>query len=134
MRIQRSSDRTHRQLKSQKTGEKYSLSNVLSEDLLTKDIFISQEIIPPDSRSSAPHFHQEIDEIIYILKGMVIAVEGHTGVELSEGDAICFEANSNQHHYLKNVSHEDAVVLVIRGDSKKQDVVFPVKSSADAIG
>lgn len=124
MRIQRSSDRTHRQLQSQKTGEKYSLSNVLSEDLLAKDVFISQEIIPPGSRSSAPHFHNEVDEIIYILSGKVIAVEGHTGVELGEGDAICFEVNSKQYHYLKNVSNEDATVLVIRKETQEQDVVF----------
>lgn len=126
MRIQKNSEKQYRQLQSQKTGEKYSLSNVLSENLRTKDIFISQEVIPPGLRASAPHLHLETDEIIYVLTGNVTAVEGDKETELSEGDVVCFESNSNQHHYLKNISTNEAKVLVIRRELEKQDVVFAV--------
>ncbi len=73
MRMQKSLERIHRQLKSQKTGEEYSLSSVVSDALQAEDIFLSHEIIRPNSRSSAPHFHIATDEIIYVLEGTVIA-------------------------------------------------------------
>lgn len=124
MKIQRNSDRQYRQLVSQKTGERYSLSHVISEELSMRDIFLSQEIIAPASRSSAPHFHTETAEIIYVLKGRIIAVEGTDESELFEGDVICFEANSGKSHYLKNIFTSDAHVFVIRRNLLKDDTVF----------
>ncbi len=120
----KSSDRQYRQLSSPKTGEKYSLSHVISEGLCARDIFISQEIIAPGSRSSAPHFHTETEEIICVLKGRLVAVEGPDEVELSDGDFICFEANSGKLHYLKNTFADDSHVLVVRRNIKNDDTVY----------
>lgn len=124
MKIQKIIDRKHHRLKSQKTGEEYSFSSVISNELETKELFISQEIIPPGARSSAAHFHEETDEVIYILKGNVTAHEGASQVELSEGDVICFEVNSKKAHYLKNSNQEDAHILVIRKNLNQSDVIF----------
>lgn len=124
MRIQKDLEKQYRQLKSQKTGEEYSLSYVISDALQTKDIFLSHEIIKPNSRSSAPHFHTDTDEIIYVLKGNVKAVEADVETELAEGDSIFFEARSGKHHFLKNESSHDAQVLVIRKNVEISDVKF----------
>jgi uncharacterized cupin superfamily protein len=86
----------HRQLKSQKTGEEYSLSSVVSDALQAQDIFLSHEIIRPNSRLSAPHFHITTDEIINVLEGTITAVE----------------------------SDHDCQVLVIRKKTEKLDVEF----------
>lgn len=85
MRIQKKSDRIHRQLKSQKTGEEYSQSSVISDALSSQDIFLTHEIIAPNSRSSAPHFHTQTDEIAYVLSGELIAVEGDSETPIEEG-------------------------------------------------
>lgn len=124
MKIQKNSARQYRQLKSQKTGEEYSLSSVISEVLQPKDIFCSQEIVRPNSRSSAPHFHTEVDEIVYVLKGTLKAIEGDVEVELNEGDSIIFQSNSRQHHYLKNELNCEAQILVIRKNIENSDVNF----------
>ena len=124
MRMQKSLERIHRQLKSQKTGEEYSLSSVVSDALQAEDIFLSHEIIRPNSRSSAPHFHIATDEIIYVLEGTVIAVESDTDFVLNKGDSIMFEKNSSQRHFLKNESNHDCQVLVIRKKTEKLDVEF----------
>ena len=56
--------------------------------LQTKDIFLSHEIVRPNSRLSAPHFHTESDEIVYVVRGTLTAKEGDNEIELHEGDSI----------------------------------------------
>ncbi|MDG0817309.1 cupin domain-containing protein [Bdellovibrio svalbardensis] len=125
MKIQKASQLKHRQLKSQRTGEEFSLSHVISEALLSKDFFLSHEILRPSSRSSSPHFHTVTEEIIYVLKGEVTATEGDTEVFMGEGDSILFERNSEKYHFLRNNSHSDCHLLVIRKKTETPDVVFP---------
>ncbi|WP_413295154.1 cupin domain-containing protein [Bdellovibrio sp. HCB185ZH] len=124
MKLQKSSERQYQQLKSQKTGEEYSLSNVISDVLFSEDIFLSHEIIRPNSRSSAPHFHTDTNEIIYVLGGSLVAVEGNNEVQVEQGDSIMFERQSGKHHFLKNDSTSQAHVLVIRRKVTASDVVF----------
>jgi len=114
-------------LKFQKTGEDYSLVSVISEAFLADEIFLSHEIIRPNTRSSAPHFHTETDEIIYVLGGTLKAIEGDSEVVVNEGDSILFERQSGLHHFLRNESAADAHVLVIRKKLEVADVVFPAK-------
>lgn len=124
MRIQKGIERIYRQLKSQKTSEEYSLSSVISVALQSQDIFLSHEIIRPNSRSSAPHFHITTDEIVHVIEGTVVAVESDTDIVLNKGDSIIFGKNSGQRHFLKNESNHDSQVLVIRKKIEKSDVEF----------
>lgn len=124
MKILKGSEIIHQQLKSSQTGEEYSLSAVLSEKLGTKDLFITHEVIKPQFRSSGAHYHLVVDEIIYVIKGRVTAVEEGDRVELIQGDSLCFAANSKKKHFLVNESDEEAQVLVIRKKLEKEDVIF----------
>lgn len=124
MKFQENSKRKYNQLRSSSSGEKYSLSNVISNDLMAKDLFISQEIILPNTRSSAPHFHRISEEIIYVLKGSVTAIEGNEEISLSVGDVILFESNAQKHHFLQNESNEECHVLVIRKKMTGSDVQY----------
>ena len=133
MKIQRNSDRQHRQLKSFKTGEEYSLSSVISDAFASDCIFLSHEIIRPNSKSSGAHFHSETDEIIYILEGSKTAVEDDTEVSLSAGDSILFERQSGKYHFLKNETQSDCVALVIRRKMTAEDAVFPLKATTPAL-
>ncbi|QDK44254.1 hypothetical protein DOM22_03330 [Bdellovibrio sp. ZAP7] len=124
MKLQKKSERQYQQLKSQKTGEEYSLSNVISDSLRSDDIFLSHEVIRPNSRTSAPHFHNETNEIIYVLNGTLKAIEGNEEILVEQGDSIMFERQSGLHHFLRNDSTSEAHVLVIRRKVTASDVVF----------
>ena len=125
MKIQKASERQFKQLFSSRTNEQYSQSHVISEALETKEIFLSIEVLRPRSCSSAPHFHLETDEIVYVLRGEVVAIEGDTEVTLQEGDCALFQAGSNRPHVLQNRSEErEAHVLVIRKPTQTNDAVF----------
>lgn len=133
MKIQRAIDLKHRQLKSSKTGEEYSLSSVISDTFASDGIFLSHEIIRPNSKSSGAHFHTETDEIIYILEGNITAVEDETEMKLSAGDSILFERQSGKYHFLKNESDSNCVALVIRRKMTTEDVVFATKATTSAL-
>lgn len=124
MKLLKASERQHRQLKSSRTGEEYSLSSVLSDAFSTESIFLSQEIIRPGARSSGAHFHTETEEIVYVLEGKLSAVEGDSRVEMVAGDAILFERGSEKPHFLWNTGEFDAHALVIRQRTKGSDIVF----------
>ena len=99
----------------------YALS---SEIFHTKQLFLYSEKVKPGLSSSAPHYHRTIDEIVYMVKGSLVAIEGESEVLLTDGDSICFEANSKKYHCLENRSDEDAQFLIIRRAISKSDVVF----------
>ncbi len=124
MKFLKKSDRQYRQLKSARTGEEYSLSSALSDGFSTEDIFLSEEIIRPGSRSSGAHFHSDTEEIVFVLEGSLRAIEGEIEAELVVGDAILFERASGKPHFLRNLSRADARVLVIRRKTAEPDTVF----------
>lgn len=119
----------HQQLKSSNTNELYSLSAVLSTALETKDFFIHHDIVKPNSRTSAPHLHEETDEIVYVIKGQLVATEGPSEVVLMTGDSVCFSAGSNLLHCLENRSNADAEVLVINKKLTQPDLKFQVTTA-----
>ena len=124
MKIMKKEELDYKQLTSDKSNERYSLSAVISEGLGSKDIFIHQEILRPGRRASAPHFHRESEEFIYVLEGDVVAWEAGEEIDLSTGDTLFFEPNSGKLHYLENRSEEEVVLLVIKKKLPVSDVVY----------
>lgn len=122
MEIKKYSDIKHR-LPQGKTEEAYLYA--LSDKIFhTKQLFLHSEKVRPGTKASAPHFHKSIDEIIYVTKGKLVAVEGENKVELNEGDSVCFYANSREKHYLENCSDRDAEFLIFRRANPNSDVVY----------
>lgn len=93
----------------------------------TNQLFLYSEKISPGHRASAPHFHQSIDEIIYVVKGIVWAIEGEREELLERGDSVCFYSKSGKLHYLENRSAEDVEFLIFRRSIKDSDAIFSVK-------
>lgn len=124
MKVLKGHNLQHQQLKSSKTNESYSLSAVLSSALETKDFFIHHDVIKPGSRTSAPHYHEQTDEFVYVIKGQLFAIEGATECELTAGDSICFSANSKLLHHMENRSNSEAEILVINRQLLQTDVKF----------
>lgn len=120
MEISKASDREY---KKPKDGEGYPYSSS-SELFHTEQLFLFSEKVEAGKRSSAPHYHRSIDEIVFVTSGKLYAVEGEREILLEVGDSVCFKFNSKLKHYLENRSEEEATFLLFRRATKKQDVVY----------
>lgn len=103
----------HQELRSARTGEKLSLSAVLSDELGLRDLFVHHEIIPAGRRASGAHFHTRREEMVIVLQGQVIAWSEGSECVLGTGDVMAFPAGEAHAHCLLNDSSEDARLLVI---------------------
>src|SRR6202167_2858437 len=65
----------------------------------------------PGAASSLRHWHQQEDELVYVLEGEVVLVEDGVETVLKPGDAAGFKANVPNGHQLVNKSGRDAVYL-----------------------
>lgn len=89
-----------------------------------KQLFLYSEKVEPGKKASAPHFHQNIDEIIYVTEGELCGYEDGNMITLTAGDSVCFYAKSEKFHYLENQSKEIAEFLIFRRSINKDDVVY----------
>jgi uncharacterized cupin superfamily protein len=62
----------------------------------TNQLFLYSEKLSPGRKASAPHFHESIDEIIYVTKGKIWAIEGEIEGLLERGDSTCFHSKSGK--------------------------------------
>ncbi len=90
----------------------------------TDQLFLYKEKVAPGKRSSAPHYHKMIDEIIFVVKGELYAYEGEDESLLLAGDSVCFKANSQKKHYLENRSVKEAEFLLFRKSTSEVDTEY----------
>lgn len=117
-------DVEHRELSSQRTGEKFSSSAVLSEILGFKKIFVHHEVLLPGRRASSSHAHTHQEEMIYVLQGNPTAVVNGEAKDLKPGDFIGFSPASPVFHSLENHSSDTVQVLVIASHSADDRVIY----------
>ena len=77
--------------------------------------------LPPGAWSSQRHWHENEDELVFVVSGEVVLVTDSGEEVLKAGDAAGFKAGTADGHHLKNRSGADAVVLEI-GDRAREDV------------
>lgn len=83
------------------------------------------EVLPPGSRSSLMHWHQNEDELIHVLNGQVILHEGTTETVMQAGDTATFKAGEAVGHCLENRFDTDARYLVVGTRSMADTVTYP---------
>jgi uncharacterized cupin superfamily protein len=69
--------------------------------------------LKPGAASSQRHWHEEEDELVYMLKGEVVLCEDGSETVLKPGDAAAWKANVANGHCLINRSTQDAVFLEV---------------------
>jgi uncharacterized cupin superfamily protein len=79
------------------------------------------EELPPGSRSSFRHWHEDEDEMILLLSGKVVLVED-TETPLAPGDTACWPTGQPTGHQLQNRSDAPAIYLTI-GTRHVRDVI-----------
>ncbi len=106
-----------------KSGEKLSLSAVLTEKGLFRDLFVHHEIIPPQRKASNPHSRSHKEEMVFVLSGKVRAHVGDSYLDLKEGEYVSFAAGGEK-HFLENTSELEAKCLVICSNPEKDEVSY----------
>ncbi|NVK46226.1 MAG: cupin domain-containing protein [Rhodobacteraceae bacterium] len=83
------------------------------------------EILPPGSSSALKHWHQEEDEMVYMIAGVVTVTEGDDSYALRPGEAATFKAGTPLGHCVANTGASEARYLVIGTRSTGDTVTYP---------
>lgn len=69
--------------------------------------------LAPGAGSSQRHWHEEADELVYMLEGEAILIEDDGETVLKPGDVAAFKAGIANGHHIVNRSDRDALFLEI---------------------
>jgi uncharacterized cupin superfamily protein len=80
--------------------------------------------LKPGAASALRHWHEQEDELVFILQGEVVLIEDGGEILLKPGEAAGFKANSGNGHHLVNRTKGDVVYLEIGTRSKFERVEY----------
>ena len=81
--------------------------------------------LKPGSASALRHWHENEDELVYVLAGELTLVENEGETVMRPGEAAGFKAGvANGHHFI-NRSDRDAVYLEIGSRAKRERAHYP---------
>jgi uncharacterized cupin superfamily protein len=81
--------------------------------------------LKPGAASALRHWHEQEDELVFVLEGEIVLIEDDGESVLKPGDAAGFKANGRNGHHLVNKSKRDAVYLEIGTRSKYERAEYP---------
>ena len=79
----------------------------------------------PGAASALRHWHEQEDELIFVLEGELVLIEDAGETVLKPGDAAGFKANNPNGHHLVNKSNRDAIYLEVGTRSKHERAHYP---------
>lgn len=83
---------------------------------------VNLTVLRPGAASALRHWHEQEDELVYVLEGELTLIEDDGETLLGPGDAAAFKAGAPNGHHLVNRSGRDALLLEI-GTRPERDVV-----------
>jgi uncharacterized cupin superfamily protein len=81
--------------------------------------------LKPGAASALRHWHEQEDELIFVLEGELTLIEDDGETVLKPGEAAGFKANSRNGHHLVNKSTRDARYLEVGTRSKHERAHYP---------
>jgi uncharacterized cupin superfamily protein len=81
--------------------------------------------LKPGAASALRHWHQQEDELVYVLEGELVLIDDAGETLLKPGDAAGFKASDGNGHHLVNRTDRDARYLEIGTRSKHERVEYP---------
>jgi uncharacterized cupin superfamily protein len=81
--------------------------------------------LKPGAASALRHWHEQEDELIFVLEGEVVLIEDDGETVLKPGDAAGFKANSPNGHHLVNKSGRNVVFLEVGTRAKHERAHYP---------
>ncbi len=110
----------HEPLRSARTGEAYALSAVLPTGALP--VFVHHDVLPPGRRASATHAHSHVTELVLVLAGTVIVVDGEREVALEAGAFVVVPPG--RLHHVENRGDAEAQILVVASRQPEDKVTY----------
>lgn len=86
---------------------------------------VNLTVLRPGAASALRHWHEQEDEVVYVLEGELVLVEDEGETLLRAGEAAAFKAGIANGHHLVNRSERDALLLEIGSRSPREAVVYP---------
>ncbi|MDZ8067200.1 MAG: cupin domain-containing protein [Nostoc sp. DedQUE08] len=83
------------------------------------------EVLQPGSRSSIKHWHSAEDEMVYVLEGEIVLIEGDAKTVLRPGDAATFQAGVPIGHFLENRSSKATQCLIVGTRAEVDTITYP---------
>jgi uncharacterized cupin superfamily protein len=80
--------------------------------------------LKPGAASSQRHWHENEDELVYVLEGEVVLCEDAGETVLKAGEAAAWKAGVADGHCLINRSDRDAVVLEVGSRAEKERAFY----------
>ena len=81
--------------------------------------------LKPGAASAQRHWHENEDELVYVLQGEIVLVDDGGETLLKPGDAAGFKASTPNGHYLINRTQADVVYLEIGTRAKHETAHYP---------
>ena len=81
--------------------------------------------LKPGSASALRHWHENEDELVYLLEGELVLIENEGETVLKPGEAAGFKAGVANGHHLLNRTNRDAVYLEIGTRAKRERAHYP---------
>ena len=81
--------------------------------------------LKPGAATAHRHWHDNEDELVYILEGELVLIEDEGETVLRPGDAAAFKAGVANGHHLVNRSGLDALLLEIGTRSRAERAHYP---------
>ena len=79
--------------------------------------------IEPGKYAYGYHYHEENEEIFYIISGEAMIKTEKGDIHLNAGDIICFPANINGSHVISNPSKTEKLIYLDIGTANRPDIV-----------
>lgn len=79
--------------------------------------------VDPGKIAYGYHFHEENEEIFYIISGEALVKTENGEIHLKTGDVICFPANINGSHVISNPSKTEKLIYLDVGTANKPDII-----------
>ncbi len=86
---------------------------------------VNIEKLLPGGMTSQQHWHENEDEFLYVLTGVVVLVENGIETVLKEGVAVGWKAGDATAHHILNRSDEPAYLLIVGTRAEAETVHYP---------
>lgn len=89
--------------------------------------------VEPGKYAYGYHYHEENEEVFYIISGEASVKTEKGDIHLKQGDIICFPANINGSHVISNPSKTERLIYLDVGTANKPDVVHFTGTNAGMV-
>jgi uncharacterized cupin superfamily protein len=83
----------------------------------------SLQVLSPGAKTSVRHWHEHVDEFLFVVAGEVTVTEDDGAHTLRAGDAACWPAGVRNGHTVSNRSNAPCTVLVVGTRERDESAV-----------